>query len=313
VGWRKPERKERVLIAEMLSARAAPAARWRLGLVEVVLLCLAVLAAPVQEAWATGSDGQNPPVYRFGVFPYVPALTIDRIFGPIAASFAAELGRPVHLKTRSSFEQFAEQLEEQAYDIIFVHPFFYVQAADRYDYLPLARLEGQLTAIVLVREERAWRSWSDLAGKIVATPPALAAVSELARLALLDAGVVPGVDTTLRHFQTKASCLQAVSMGTADACVLPTFVIPQLEAVGEVKLRAMAETPAINSLVFAIHRRVAGIDRTRLLALILSWPGNAQGRAILAAGHWPGFVAAHDADYAQVRNYEARMRMLAQR
>jgi phosphonate transport system substrate-binding protein len=312
VGWRKPERKERVLIAEMLSACAASTARYRLGQVVLVLSCLVVLAAP-EGAWAAESNGQKAPVYRFGVFPYVPALTIDRIFGPIAVSFAAGLGRPVYLKTRSSFEQFAEQLEKEAYDIIFVHPFFYVEAADRYDYLPLARLEGQLTAIVLVREERPWRSWSDLAGKIVATPPSLAAVSELARLALVEAGLVPGVDTTLRHYETKVSCLQAVSTGAADACVLPRFVLPQMDAVGEVKLRIMAETPAINNLVFAAHRRVAGIDRRRLLGLILSWPDNEQGRAILAAGSWPGFVAAHDADYAQVRKYEARMRMLAHR
>jgi ABC-type phosphate/phosphonate transport system substrate-binding protein len=312
VSWRKPERKERVLIAEMLSAGAAPAARCRLGPVLVVLACLALLAAPVEWAWAAGPSGQAAPVYRLGVFPYVPALTIDRIFGPIATSFAAELGRPVHLKTRSTFEKFAEQLKEQAYDIIFVHPFFYVQAADRYNYLPLARLEGQLTAIVIVREERPWGNWSDLAGKIVATPPPLAAVSELARLALVDAGLVPGVDTTLRHYQTKASCLQAVSIGAADACVLPRFVLPQIDAVGEVKLRVMAETPAINHLVFATHRRMADIDRRKLLALILSWPDNDQGRAILAAGSWPRFVAARDADYAQVRKYHARMPLLAQ-
>jgi ABC-type phosphate/phosphonate transport system substrate-binding protein len=313
VGWRKPERKERDLIAEMRSACAAPAARWRLGAVVVMLSCLAVLAAPVERTWAGGTNGQNPPAYRFGVFPYVPAVTIDRVFGPIAARFAAELGRPIYLKTRSSFEKFAEQLENEAYDIIFVHPFFYVQAADRYNYLPLARLEGQLTAIVLVREERPWHGWSDLAGKIVATPPALAAASELARLALIDAGLVPGVDITLRHYQNKVSCLQAVSIGAADACVLPRFVLPQIDSVGEVKLRTLAETPAINNLTFATHRRLADIDRRRLLALILSWPETEGGRAILAAGSWPRFMAAHDADYAQVRTYEDRMRMLAHR
>ena len=30
--------------------------------------------------------------YRFGVFPYVSVLTIDRVFGPIAASFSRDLG-----------------------------------------------------------------------------------------------------------------------------------------------------------------------------------------------------------------------------
>jgi phosphonate transport system substrate-binding protein len=297
----------------MRSACIPGAARSRLDAVLVVLACLAVLAAPVERAWAAGSNGQKALGYRFGVFPYLPALTIDRIFGPIAASFATELGRSVYLKTRSTFETFAEQIKKQAYDIIFVHPFFYVQAADRYNYLPLARLDGQLTAIVMVREDRPWRRWSDLAGKIVATPPPLAAVSELAKVGLVDAGLIPGIDTILRHYGTKVSCLQAVSIGAADACVLPRFVLPQIDAIGKVKLRIMAETPAINHLVFATHRRVLAIDRKKLLALVLSWPDTDQGRAILASGSWPRFVRAHDADYAQVRNYNTRLRMLAQR
>jgi ABC-type phosphate/phosphonate transport system substrate-binding protein len=68
----------------------------------------------------------------------------------------------------------------------------------------------------------------------------------------------------------------------------------------------------LTNLVFATHRRMADIDRRKLLALILSWPDNDQGRAILAAGSWPRFVAARDADYAQVRKYHARMPLLAQ-
>jgi ABC-type phosphate/phosphonate transport system substrate-binding protein len=75
----------------------------------------------------------------------------------------------------------------------------------------------------------------------------------------------------------------------------------------------MAETPGINHLVFAAHRRVPDRDRSKLLALILSWRASDHGRAILATGAWPGFVTAHDADYAQVRNYNTRLRALAQR
>lgn len=288
----------------------APSALWRHGVL-IWLTFLLVIAPPMEPAW--GAAGPAGPGYRFGVFPYMPALTIDRIFGPIAASFATELDRPVYLKTRSTFESFAEQLQLQTYDIIFVHPFFYVEAADRHDYLPLARLEGELTALAIVSEERAWQTWSDLAGKIIATPPALAAVSELAKWALLDAGLVPQVDATLRSYETKMGCLQAVSVGAADACVLPRFVLPQINGMGEGSLRVMAETPAIPNLVFATHRRLPRTERTKLLALILSWPDTEQGRAILAAGSWPGFVAAQDADYAEVRSIQARLRMHAER
>jgi ABC-type phosphate/phosphonate transport system substrate-binding protein len=279
--------------------------------VGLMIACLVVLVLP--PTLASAAADETTPGYRFGVFPYVPALTIDRIFGPIAASFATELDRPVYLKTRSTFESFAEQVEQQVYDIIFVHPFLYVDAADRHDYLPLVRLEGELTAVALVRKERPWRTWSDLAGKVVATPPALAAVSELTRWALLDAGLVPQVDTTLRPYENKMGCLQAVSVGAADACVLPRFVLPQIGQIGGSGLRVMAESPAIPHLLFATHPRLPRTERMRLLALILSWPDTEQGRAILAAGAWPGFVAAQDADYAQVRSFGARLRMHAER
>ena len=285
-------------------------ARPRRGML-LVVTCLAALVPSL----ALTSSGQGPegPGYRFGVFPYIPALTIDRIFGPIAGSFAAALARPVYLKTRSTFESFAEQLEEQTYDIIFVHPFLYVEAADRHDYVPLARLEGELTAVALVSAGQPWRTWSDLAGKVVATPPALAAVSELARWALLDAGLVPQVDTILRPYQTKMGCLQAVNIGEADACVLPRFVRPQISDIGEPRLRVLAEGPAVPNLLFAAHRRLPRTERAKLLARILSWPHTKEGRAILATGAWPGFIAAEDADYTGVRSLGARLRMRAER
>jgi ABC-type phosphate/phosphonate transport system substrate-binding protein len=310
-GWRKPERTGRGLLVEALSAGSPRTARWRRTAALVALVCLAIVAAPVDPTGAGQANGLAG--FRFGVFPYLPALTIDRIFGPIAASFAAELGRPVHLKTSSTFEKFADQLDQQTYDIIFVHPFLYVQAADRSNYLPLARLEGQLSAAALVRSERPWRTWSDLAGRVVGLPPALAAVSELAKIALVDAGLMPGTETTLRHYRTKAACVQAVSIGTADVCVLPRFVLPQIKALGDGKLRVMAATPPINHLVFATHARMPDFDRKELLALILSWPDTEQGRAILATGSWPRFIAARDEDYAQVRDYDTRLRTLAQR
>jgi phosphonate transport system substrate-binding protein len=246
------------------------------------------------------------------VFPYVPALTIDRVFGPMTASFAAALDRPVYLKTRSTFEKFIQELNKGRYDIVFVHPFLYVEAADRYRYRPLVRIPGQLSAVVMVRAERPWRAWSDLAGQVIAVPPPLTAVTELTRAALLEAGLSPGIDTTLRHYRTKLYCVRAVSTGAADACVLPRFVMPQIAALTAGQLRIMAETPAINHLLLATHPRVPELDRRKLRALILSWPDTEQGRAILTTGAWPPFVTAHDADYAQVRAHTARLRKLAQ-
>jgi phosphonate transport system substrate-binding protein len=272
------------------------------------LIAGAVPAAPALAAEAEPAHG-----YRFGVFPYLPALTIDRIFGPIAASFATALGRPVYLKTKPTFEHFASELDHATYDIVFLHPFFYVDAADRHGYLPLARLDGDLSAVVLVRAEQPWQTWADLAERTVATPPALATVSELARFALLDAGLVPGIDTTLTPYRTKASCLQAVLVGTADACVVPRFVLSQMGQMDEGQLRIMTESRAVKHVVFAAHPRLPEAEREELRSLILSWPDTEQGRAIMAIGSWPPFVAVQDGDYDDVRRYMTRSQHLAER
>jgi phosphonate transport system substrate-binding protein len=270
-------------------------------------LALVGLALATSADLSRAADKGAVQGYRFGVFPYLPALTIDRIFGPIAAEFAVALGHPVYLKTKPTLEKFASELEQANYDIIFVHPFLYVGAVDRHGYLPLARLDGQLTAVVLVRADRPWQTWADLAGRTVAVPPPPGAVSELARAALLDAGLVPGIDTRLEHYRTKVSCLQAIWVGAVDACVLPRFVLPQINHHGYGKLRIMAESSALAHLVFAAHPRLPAAEREKLRSMILSWPHTDPGRAILAIGSWPRFVTADDTDYEEVRRHKVRI------
>jgi phosphonate transport system substrate-binding protein len=251
--------------------------------------------------------------YRFGVFPYVPALTIDRLFGPMAANLGAAIDRPVLLKTKSTFEKFAEELRAQSYDLIFVHPFFYIDAVAESGYRPLARLDRRLTAVVMVGEDQPGQAWSDLSGKTIALPPALSAVSEMVKASLVEAELIAGVDVTLRHYRTKTSCLHAVVIGTADACAVPRFILDQIDASNALKLRIMVATPEINHFVFAVHPRVPADDVANLRARIVGWSNDTAGQTLLAAGAWPGFVVASDEDYDEVRAYRRQQQRLARR
>ena len=275
---------------------------------------LTLIVLGLALAWLRPIEAAEPDrPYRFGVFPYVPVLTIDRIFGPIAASFSKDLGRPIYLKTKSNFEKFADALAEQKYDIIFVHPFFYVDAADKYHYLPLAQLDQQLTGVVMVGENHSWHDWHDLQDKTLGLPPELSAVSKMVKATLIEAGLRPGIDVRLQHYRSKTSCLQAVAIGSADACAVPRFVLAQIESIADLRLHVMIETAPIKHFVFAVHERVPAADRARLLACILSWSDTEAGRAVLAAGAWAGFVPANDQEYDEVRRYSARLDTLVQK
>ena len=277
-------------------------------LVMMTAMAAAAMAAPLRPVAAEGDPGHAArATFRFGVFPYLPALKMDKIFGPVALSLAKDLGVNVHLRTKPTFEEFAEELAHEAYDIILVHPFFYVDSHDNHNYLPVARLDEPLTAVVMVADDSPLRNVLDLKGKTLALPPPLAGVSELAKITLIDAGLQPDREVTLRYYRTKMSCLQAVVLREADACAVPDFLLRQLKTLGEMRLRPLLETPTISHFVFAVHERVPEAYRRALLACILRWPDTDEGRRVMEAGAWTRFVEATDEDYNVVRRYRARL------
>jgi ABC-type phosphate/phosphonate transport system substrate-binding protein len=241
--------------------------------------------------------------YVFGIFPYLPPLTLDRVFAPIIASLETGLGVPVHLRSTTSFSGFVEELGQGGYDLIFAHPFFYILAADQYGYVPLVRLATPLKAVFLTRHDDPADSMMALKGRVLALPPELSAVSEVAQRELAAAGITPGIDIQLRHHQSKSSCLHALALGAADACALPRFVLKQLPADQMASLKVIYETKPIANVVIAAHPRLSEDERAKLSRTILAWPDTAEGRQILADAGWEGFVAAFDRDYDELRRW----------
>ena len=245
-----------------------------------------------------------------GVFPYLPPLSLDRVFAPIVDDLRRALGRTVRLRTKPSFEAFGVALADGAYDLALVHPFLYVAAA-AHGYLPIVRVDEPLRLVFLARDEAGGvGSLGDLAGgQILALPPALAAVSVMAEAALAGVGLRPGTDVRLRHLASKMSCVQAVASGAAAACGLPDFAVTQLEAEAgrPLPLRAFHETSMPVSLAVVGHgHRLPGPERERVRDLMVGWSGTVEGRAILVGAGWPGFVPALDGDYDVARAVLAR-------
>ncbi len=271
-----------------------------------------VAALLVPSSIHAADDDVPKPSYRLGVFPYLPALTIDRLYSPVAEAFSFALNRLVKLRTKTTFESFESTIASQSYDIIFVHPFFLVEAIDHHDYLPLARLADPLTAILTVRDESPVTSLDDLLGGTIGLPPKLAAVSDLTKAALIDAQIRPGLDIGIRHFRNKSSCLQAVLTLAVAACGLPAFAFSQMKDLSQQRLRVVFETPPVSHFAFAVHQRVPAEERQLLQDLLLSWSED-DSEVLQMMGLRQGFVQAHPDDYADIRARKAHLQTLAQR
>jgi len=267
---------------------------------------------------ASASDTEPKTAYRLGVFPYLPALTIDRLYGPMAEAFSLELDRLVKLRTKSTFESFADAIADQSYDILFVHPFFLVDAIDQHDYEPLVRLDRPLKATLVATDGNATMGIEDLVGTTIGLPPKLAAVSHLIKSALIDAGIRPGLDIGTRHYRNKASCVQAVHAGAIAACGLPAFVLSEVGSLSEHPLQVVFEAPPVNHFAFAVHSRVPEQERRQLKKLLLNWDQRDDAEQGDVDAHLGGsdtqrFAPIAADDYATIRDKKTRLQTLAQR
>lgn len=274
------------------------------------LLSLLIIGGLQLPAFAVADQETSfKPAYRLGVFPYLPALTIDRLYGPMADSLSLELDRLVKLRTKSTFENFAEAIENESYDILFVHPFFYVDAVDHHGYLPLARLDQPLNAVLVATEESEISGLPDLEGQTIGLPPKLAAVSKLIKSALIDSGLRPGLDIGIRHFRNKSSCLQATAAGAVAACGVPAFILSEIDAFAARPLRIVFEAPPVSHFAFVAHHRLPERERELLQNFILSLGDS----GIEGFGSEKRFVRIEDQDYASIRAKTTDLKTLAQR
>lgn len=276
----------------------------RQGVLACAAACLFFTGIPCAQA-----EASPKPAYRLGIFPYLPALTIDRLYGPLAESLSLHLDRMVKLRTKSTFENFADAIEAQSYDILFVHPFFFVDAVDNHSYLPLARLDRPLNAVLVSAEDGDIDTLDDLIDRTIGLPPKLAAVSKLIKAALMDQGLRPGLDVGIRHFRNKASCLQAVGAGAVEACGVPAFILSEMDAFAERPLRTIFEATPVSHFAFVVHERVPDEERKRLAELILSLGAS----GVSGFGPEKSFVRIEDGDYAAIRAKTTSLKTLAQR
>lgn len=272
-----------------------------LGALFAVLAFAATLSACPPDARAGEKD------YALGVFPFLPPARLQERFGGYAGALTKALGRYVEFRTRSTFEAFQDEIKAQTYDIIFVQPFDYIIAADKYGYLPLASANEPLRAIIVVQKSSALQSLNDLRHKTVALPPRSAAVSRLAVSAFERLGMVIDTDVAMLNLRTHMACMQAVLIGKADACATNDVPLRVFALTRDVSFRKLGQSEAIPHGLFAVHKRVPPQDRAIMQRAILELGDSELGRALLEKSGWPtGFVAANDSDYDIIRTMSGK-------
>lgn len=279
--------------------------RW-LIFFELLLAAVALAASPAVIAEEMAAPPEETPGYVLGVFPFLPSSSLEGVFAPLAAEISSKLGKPVSYRSATTFESFMERLAAGEFDIAHIQPFDYVRIAAAAGYLPVADRREKLYGSFYVKAESPAQSIRDLAGTTVASPPEVAAISYLARIALLELGLTPGQEVTFKPTASHHACLQLVAIGDASACATGQAAARTYEEKTGIAFRPLERFPEAPYTVFVIHSRLPEKDRKAITEVILSTTlagVSPAHRLHVMRNEHPPFVPITDADFETIRRY----------
>ena len=242
--------------------------------------------------------------YIFGVFPHLPPRELEKVYAPMAALMSDAIGNKIQLRSSSSYEIFMQSLDEESFDIVFVHPFDYIRIADNLGYVPIAARDEPLSAIIVVGTDSSINSIDQLIGKKIALPPRVSAVSRLVMGHLQKNNIATRQDLTISNHRSHVSCLQQVLIGAADACGTAAPALRFFEHKMYVTMKTIAETIAIPHTLFAVHPRMPVEKRNKIRSVILTLQYSQKGKAIMESGQLLPYKKISNQDYDVVRQLD---------
>ncbi len=246
----------------------------------------------------------EPPHYRFGVFPFMPMAALIKYYNAVSADFTRIVNKRVIAQSRPTYKLFSEEIEQETYDIIFIQPFDYPKAY-KHGYRPLARRADNLDAIIVTKADSDIKSIADLKGKIVANPPAESAISIVIYRELKKAGLDKDKDIEMIHTGNHFACMQMVLVKKADACSTTTPVLTRWETteLKEKKLHVIHQSGGVPHALYMAHQRMPEKHQKKFKQAILTWKDRPEGKMILKTFSVSSFVDANDKEYDVIRKF----------
>lgn len=264
-----------------------------LGLVILVL-------ASAASAQSKGDVAKRPLI--MGVLPFMSPIALFKRFAPLRDYLGTKIGRTVLLETAKDYPAFVRRANERRYDILLTAPHFVLLALDSGKYRVQATYSKPLAAIVLVRKSGNIRHLSDLAGKVVATPPPEAIITVIGRNLLTRAGLTGPRAPLYRNYPSHNAAYNAVIGGDADAAITTINVLQ--EAVADTRaLRVLARSRNFPALGILTARDLPASLQQRIGRTFINMTHSAQGRAVLKQIAYPGYRPAQAAEFETLRPY----------
>lgn len=269
-------------------------------------LCLTISTLGMQQAWAndesTDKAADVKPI-RFGFFPIISTVALYKRFSPLRDYLAKELHRPVDMQTAKDFPTFLQRTDQGQYDIVVTAPHFAVRAVDSGKYRIVASLLGNVRQLVIVREDSPIKNIDQLAGKVIATPPADALMTMVGMRELRKAGLTGKRAPTYRGYTSHNAANEALLGREVAAAIGSSNVIKKAMGKGA-PFRIIARSKKMPNMATMVATKLDQKLVDQLVKVLVGMKNDDKGRKVLKLIRFPGYrVVENSKEYEPMREF----------
>lgn len=255
--------------------------------------------ACLSSTLAIAAPTSDLPVYTFGIVPQQSATKMASDWGPMLARVGAAAGVRLEFKTDPNIPAFENQLRHGAYDCAYMNPYHYIVFHQQAGYEAIAHSrDRKIQGVIVVKKDSTISDIQDLSGRVIAFPaPAAFAATILVQAELKK----QHISFTPKYVNSHDSVYLNVAQGLIPAGAGINRTLAALDPAVANQLKVLWKTQTYTPHAIACLPRVPSEIRDRIQAAFIALNQTPEGRELLANLNIPGWQAASDADWDDVR------------
>lgn len=262
---------------------------WFRRFVAATAICLA------QQAISADATPGGP--LLFGVLNQQSPIQTAEKWNPILRYLSAKTGIPLRLKMGASVELTDAMMGREEFDLVYSNHNFQAEYDGKYKVM--ARWAGQpIRGMIVVLDDGPARTIKDLQGMIVAFPSPDAFVGYAVQQVAFRENGIRVREKFAGNQEGALAQLQAKQVQAA--AVNSRFLTPYAER-EHLRYRTIYASEPYHELPVLIHPRIPAEQADRLKQALLGLRDDPSAAALLRATRCPGFEAAAERDYDNVR------------
>lgn len=195
--------------------------------------------------------------------PFLSARALVGAFQPLCNHLSSKAGQKVVAITAADYDQYAQRLLNQEFDIAIIGPHTALLAVQKANYIAILKGDGFLKATLIVDKSSPYQKPSDLKGQLVALPDHLTMTSMLGAEFFHPADA-PATDVHFKFNDFHNTAALMMLRGEAAAAVVADSALLPMSLEIRNNIRILAESKQVPQMVMLVHSRVPADIRSKL-------------------------------------------------